>query len=149
MRRDGAHGASAPPPAPLRRAIWFLGAYAILVLLNATALQVASDWVGAADYPRAWVRALGVAVLGVALWRRHRLAWWIAVALVSFWLATALVGLAGLAVGHSVAPRDVLPFEPWFVSFALAVTVLLGGALHALLRPATRAALRQVVDADD
>jgi hypothetical protein len=112
-----------------------------LVVVNATVLQAMNDWAGIAQYPRALIRAIGVALVVWGLLRRAVWAWWLAVVLGVFWLATGIFGLATIL---SVLTPDVDAGLPvgFFVTGSITV-VLLAVAVTLLCAPSTRAAFRR------
>lgn len=121
---------------PVRVAAALLVLYGLLVLLNATVLQVAAGWQDVPDYARAVVRLLGMGLLAWGLMHRRRWAWWLSVGLASFW---ALMG--GLAVGFlSLSDGwEALPHPTFSVGFMIVSLGLLLGAIRLLLSASTRA----------
>ena len=77
---------SEPLPSSVKLAAGLFVAYGVAVVLNATAIQGASGWVGAGDFPRALIRLFGTGVIGWGLLRRARWAWWIGLVFAAFWL---------------------------------------------------------------
>ena len=84
---------SEPLPSSVKLAAGLFVAYGVAVVLNATAIQGASSWVGAGDFPRALIRLFGTGLIGWGLLRRARWAWWIGLVFAAFRLvADALPG---------------------------------------------------------
>lgn len=129
--------AIARPHAPhLRTAAFLLVAYGLLVVLNATAMQMAAEWRESADYTRAFLRC-GVAVaLAWGVMHRNVWAWRFAVGLSAFWSLAAALGLLLLAESGA---WDRLPLPGWWIGFSAVSFALLAGAVAALLAPSTRA----------
>jgi hypothetical protein len=128
-------------PTTLRAAAVLLVAYGIVVLVNATVLQMRSDWEGVSEYPRAIVRAVGMAVLAWGLLRRLRWFWWLAVGLALFWIVTAMAGVA-LIRSLGTAETDPILAPGFYWTLAL-TTALLTAAVVLLLLPSSRAAFRR------
>jgi len=126
-------------PATLRWAALVLGAYGLVVVVNATVLQATNDWVGLAEYPRALIRALGAALVAWGLLRRARWAWWLGVVLALFWLATSIFGFL-MFLGIRTPEADAL-LPPGFYALLATTCVLLGAAAALLLAPSSRAAV--------
>jgi hypothetical protein len=127
-------------PATLRWAAIALGAYGLVVVVNATVLQAMNDWAGLAEYPRALIRAVGVAFVVWGLLRRSRLAWWLGVVLALFWLAMSVFGVVMFFSVWTPEADGLLPRG--FYVVLTATCALLGGAAALLLAPSSRAAVR-------
>jgi hypothetical protein len=127
-------------PASLRWAAIALVAYGIVVVASATVLQAMNDWVAIAEYPRALLRGLGVAITAWGLLRRARWAWWLGIVLVSVWLATSVFALLMLFSVGMAEVADQLP--PGFYPVMWTTLALLAAAAAMLLSPSSRAAVR-------
>jgi hypothetical protein len=124
----------------LRWAAYLLSGYAVLVVVNATVMQARSGWADIASYPRALVRAAGVAIVVWGLLRHGRWAWWLGLVLAAFWAVTGMLGL-GVLLSIPSSDRELVPAGILVVGGAS--VVLLGVAVAMLLLPSTRRALRQ------
>jgi hypothetical protein len=128
-------------PVTLRWASIVLGAYALLVTVNATVLQAMNNWAGIAQYPRALIRSAGVALVVWGLIRRAVWAWWLAVVLGVFWLATGVFGL--VAILSVLTPDADAGLPPGFFVTGSITVVLLAAAVILLCVPSSRAAFRR------
>ena len=112
--------------------------YGVAVVLNATAVQGAAGWVGAADFPRAFIRLLGTGVIAWGLLQRARWAWWLGLVLAVVWLA------AGALTVFVFERGDVHWLRPSGVQTFLVVSLLcLGLVVALLLSPSARAVFRR------
>jgi hypothetical protein len=127
-------------PATLRWAAIALAAYGLVVVVNATVLQAMNDWVGLAEYPRALIRPMGLALAVWGLLRRARWAWWLGLMLALFWLVTSIFALVMFFSVRTPQADALLP--PGFYVVLSATFALLGGATALLLAPSSRAAVR-------
>ena len=111
---------SEPLPGSVKLAAGLFVAYGVAVVLNATAIQGASGWVGAGDFPRALIRLFGTGVIGWGLLRRARWAWWIGLVFAAFWLVadalTVLVIERGDVIGCGRAAFRAFSSFPCSVS---------------------------------
>lgn len=129
------HGNS---PRVVKHAAALMLAYGILVILNATVLQVLSGWVDAGDYPRAIVRLLGMLLLASGLLQGRRWAWWITVILFSLWAFTGLIAM-GLALVMGRGAEVTWPLN-LIVTSAIGFGIMIW-VLVLLLQPAARNAI--------
>lgn len=113
-------------------------AYGMMVVVNATVLQMLGGWQDAADYPRALARCAGVAAIAWGLWKTMRWAWWLATLLGGLWAFFA----AGVLLLTFVIPMPGLVLEPREWIGALLTLILLGAAVVLLLSRDGRAAFR-------
>ena len=112
--------------------------YGVAVVLNATAIQGATGWVGAADFPRAVVRLLGTGLIAWGLLQRARWAWWLGLVLAAVWL------VAGALTVFVFERGDVHWLRPSGLQTFLIVSLLcLGLAVALLLSPSARAVFRR------
>lgn len=130
-----------PLPMTVKAAAALLLIYGLWVVWRATVLQQAGDWADAGDYPRAWVRLAGMALIAVGLLRRRRWAWWLGVLLPALFVVT---GLALVVIALSFAGRDgLVGFAGDMTDVVVAVPVVLT-SVTLLLLPRSRAAFRPV-----
>jgi hypothetical protein len=127
-------------PATVRWAAVALVAYGLVVLANATVLQIMNDWEGAAEYPRALIRAFGVSIVAWGLLRRAPWAWWLAVVLGVFWLVSSGFALAMFLRVRTPEADALLP-SGFHLTFGV-TTALLALAVALLCHPSSRAAFR-------
>jgi hypothetical protein len=112
--------------------------YGVAVVLNATAMQSAAGWVAAGDFPRAVIRLLGTGLIAWGLLHRARWAWWLGLALATFWLAAGALAVLVLERG------DVYWLPPSGFQIFLVVSLLsLGLAVALLLSPSARTMFRR------
>lgn len=130
-------------PAEVWWASYALLAYGIVVLANATALRIESEGTGVAEYPRAVIRAAGMALLWWGLRRRMVAAWWAAVGLSTFWAVSTVVVLAAIS-RLSAEFSEGSAFSLFSGANTLA-TALLAVAVVLLCLPKSRAAFRRAV----
>ncbi|HEX9043677.1 MAG TPA: phosphatidylglycerol lysyltransferase domain-containing protein [Candidatus Limnocylindrales bacterium] len=98
-RLPASHGGRNPLPAVILLAAALLAIVAaVIVGAAATIVQVLPVDVGASDPLLAATTSLGLFALGVGLWRRKRLAWWLALVVFS----SALIAQVAL-LGHPIA----------------------------------------------
>lgn len=127
-------------PATVRWAVLALVAYGLVVLMNATVLQALNDWEGVAEYPRALVRAFGVALVAWGLLRRARWAWWLGVGLGLFWVLSSGFALAMFLRIRTPEAEALLP-SGFYVTLGLTIALLML-AVVLLFLPTSRAAFR-------
>lgn len=112
--------------------------YGVAVVLNATAMRSAAGWVAAGDFPRAVIRLLGTGLIAWGLLHRARWAWWLGLALATFWLAAGALAVLVLERG------DVYWLPPSGFQIFLVVSLLsLGLAVALLLSPSARTMFRR------
>jgi hypothetical protein len=112
--------------------------YGVAVVLNATAIQGAAGWVGAADFPRALIRLLGTGLIAWGLLQRARWAWWLGLVLAVVWL------VAGALTVFVFERGDVHWLQPSSIQTFLVVSLLcLGLVVALLLSPSARAVFRR------
>ncbi|HEY9505501.1 MAG TPA: hypothetical protein VIQ27_06000 [Gemmatimonadales bacterium] len=129
---------SKPLPSSVKFAAGLFLAYGVAVVLNTTAIQGASSWVGAGDFPRALIRLFATGLIAWGLLRRARWAWWIGLAFAAFWLVADALAL--LVIEHG----DVYWLRPGGFQILLVVSLLcLGLAVALLLSPSARAEFRR------
>lgn len=127
-------------PEAVRWAAVALATYAVVVLAYATISQMQSGWEAAASYPRALIRAGGMALVAWGVLQRARWAWWLAVALSGFWVVGSVVGLGAMFhIGGSEA-AEVLPGG--FLMVMSVTAALLVAAIILLCLPKSRAAFK-------
>jgi hypothetical protein len=118
-------------------AVLFL-VYGVMVVLNASVMRSAENWVAARDLPGALVRLLGTGLIAWGLLHRARWAWWLGLGLAAFWLAAGALALLVLERG------DLYWLPPSGFQVFLAVSLLcLGLVLALLLSPSTRTVFRR------
>jgi hypothetical protein len=129
---------SEPLPSSVKLAAGLFVAYGVAVVLNATAIQGTSGWVGAGDFPRALIRLFGTGLIGWGLLRRARWAWWIGLVFAAFWLVADALAVLVIERG------DVYWLRPGGLQIFLVVSLLcLGLAVALLLSPSVRAVFRR------
>jgi hypothetical protein len=125
-------------PSTVKLAAALFLTYGAVVVLNATAIQGAANWVGAGDLPRALIRLFGTGLIGWGLLQRARWAWWLGLVLAAIWLVAG--ALAVLVLEHG----DVHWLPPSGFQMFLVVSLLcLGLVVALLLSPSARAAFRR------
>jgi hypothetical protein len=125
-------------PATVKFAAGLFVVYGVAVVLNATTVQGATGWVGAADYPRAFIRLLGTGIIAWGLLQRARWAWWLGVVVAVVWL------VAGALTVFVFERGDVHWLRPSGVQTFLVVSLLcLGLVVALLLSPSARAVFRR------
>jgi hypothetical protein len=130
--------ASEALPSSVKLAAALFVTYGVAVVLNATAIQGASGWVGAGDVPRALIRLVGTGVIGWGLLQRARWAWWLGLVLAAVWLAAGALAVLVLERG------DVHWLPPSGFQIFLVISLLCLGLVVALLiSPSARAAFRR------
>jgi hypothetical protein len=125
-------------PSTVKLAAALFVTYGVAVVLNATAIQGAANWVGAGDFPRALIRLLGTGLIGWGLLQRARWACWLGLVLAAIWLVAG--ALAVLVLEHG----DVhwLPASG-FQIFLVVSLLCLGLVVALLLSPSARAVFRR------
>lgn len=125
-------------PASVKLAAALFVVYGVAVVLNATAVQGAAGWVGAADFPRALIRLVGTGIIAWGLLQRARWAWWLGLVVAMVWLA------AGALTVFVFERGDVHWLRPSSVQTFLAISLLsLGLVVALLLSPSARAVFRR------
>jgi hypothetical protein len=125
-------------PSSVKLAAALFVTYGVAVVLNATAIQGASGWVGAGDFPRALIRLFGTGLIGWGLLQRARWAWWLGLVLAAVWLAAGALAVLVLERG------DVHWLPPSGFQIFLVISLLCLGLVVALLiSPSARAAFRR------
>jgi hypothetical protein len=125
-------------PSTVKLAAALFLTYGVVVVLNATAIQGAANWVGAGDLPRALIRLFGTGLIGWGLLQRARWAWWLGLVLAAIWLVAG--ALAVLVLEHG----DVHWLPPsGFQMFLVVPLLCLGLVVALLLSPSARAAFRR------
>lgn len=112
--------------------------YGVVVLLNAALYTYWSGDPG--GFPHAAIRAGGVILVAVGLWKAHCWAWWVAVVLGSALFVVGALGF-GIIVSSGVLESRPYPIADYAV-FIISIGALLGAEL-ALLLPGSRAAIRR------
>ena len=112
--------------------------YGVAVVLNATAVQGATGWLAAADFPRALIRLLGTGLIAWGLLHRARWAWWLGLVLAAVWLVAGALTVLVLEQGdvHWLRPSG-------FQTFLVVSLLCLGLAVALLLSPSARAVFRR------
>ena len=130
--------APAPLPHSVKLAALLFVAYGVAVVFNATAMQSATNWIAAADFPRALIRLFGTVLIAWGLLHRARWAWWLGVGLAAVWLVAGALAVQVLERG------DVYWLPPSGLQIFLVVSLLcLGLSLALLLSPSARAVFRR------
>ena len=125
-------------PTSVKLAAALFVVYGLAVVLNATTVQGATGWVGAADYPRAFIRLLGTGIIAWGLLQRARWAWWVGLTLAVVWL------VAGALTVFVFERGDVHWLRPSGVQTFLVVSLLCLSLVVALLvSPSARAVFRR------
>jgi hypothetical protein len=127
-------------PDTVRWAAVALGAYAVVVVAYATISQMQTGWEAAASYPRALVRAGGMALVTWGVLQRGRWAWWLALVLSVFWVIGSVAGLGVMFKVGGPEAADVLP--DGFLMVMSVTIVLLVAAIISLCLPRSRAAFK-------
>lgn len=130
---------SAPAPLPnsVKLAAALFVVYGVAVVINATTMQSAANWIAAADFPRALIRLLGTMVIAWGLLHRAGWAWWLGLGLAALWLAAGALAVLVLERG------DVYWLPPSGLQIFLVVSLLsLALSLALLLSPSARAVFR-------
>ena len=125
-------------PGSVKLAAALLVVYGVAVVLNASAVQGETRWVGGGDFPRALLRLFGTVLIGWGLLRRARWAWWLGLVLAAMWLVAGALAVLVLERG------DVhwLPPGGWQI-FLVVSLLCLGLVVALLLSPSARAAFRR------
>ena len=124
-------------PLSLRAAAGLLVLYGVAVVLNATVMYGAAQWMTSRELPSAIVRLAGTVLVAWGLLRRLRWAWWLGLVLTTFWLVTGAAAVLVLQRG------DVHWLQPSRLQILLVVSLLaLGLSLALLLSPSARAVFR-------
>jgi hypothetical protein len=125
-------------PTTVKLAAALFVTYGVAVVLNATAIQGAANWVAAGDFPRALIRLFGTGLIGWGLLQRARWAWWLGLVLAAIWLVAGAVAVLVLEHG------DVHWLPPSGLQIFLVVSLLcLGLVVALLLSPSARAVFRR------
>ena len=125
-------------PTSVKLAAALFVVYGMAVVLNATAVQGAAGWVGAADFPRALIRLVGTGIIAWGLLQRARWAWWLGLVVAAVWLA------AGALTVFVFERGDVHWLRPSSVQTFLVISLLsLGLVVALLLSPSARAVFRR------
>jgi hypothetical protein len=126
-------------PSTVKLAAALFVTYGVAVVLNATAIQGAANWVGAGDFPRALIRLFGTGLIGWGLLQRARWAWWLGLVLAAIWLGAGALAVLVLDRG------DVHWLPPSGFQIFLVVSLLcLGLVVALLLSPSARAVFRRL-----
>lgn len=134
----GHSSSSVSLPTSVKLAAALFVVYGVAVVLNASAVQGAAGWVGAADYPRAFIRLLGTGIIAWGLLQRARWAWWLGLVLAVVWLVAGALTVVVFERG------DVHWLRPSGVQTFLVVSLLcLGLVVALLLSPSARAVFRR------
>jgi hypothetical protein len=131
---------TAAEPSTVRWAAGALAAYAVVVLAYATISQMQTGWEAAATYPRALIRAGGMALVTWGVLQRMRWAWWLAVALSGFWAVGSVVSLGVMFNVTGLQAAEMLPDGLLMVMST--TTVLLVAAVILLCLPRSRRAFK-------
>jgi hypothetical protein len=125
-------------PNSVKLAAALLVVYGVAVVLNATAIQGETGWVGAGDFPRALIRLFGTGLIGWGLLQRARWAWWLGLVLAVLWLIAGALAVLVLERG------DVHWLRPSGLQIFLVISLLcLGLVVALLLSPSARAVFRR------
>lgn len=121
-----------------------LRAAAVLFLVYAAALianaALYTWWSGdRSEWPRLFIRLLGLGAVAWGLWRRERWAWWLGVLVGS---AFAAFGVVGLWAAHTSGYFASRPFPAADYGFFGVGIAAVAGAVVLLLLPRSRAAMR-------
>jgi hypothetical protein len=122
-------------PLTLRVAAACIGAYGVVVLTQAVAAAMVTEWADKVGLFRALGRCAGASYVAYYLLNGARWAWYVAVVGSGVLLLLALIG--GPLVALSGLLGD-LPLGTWSVAFFGASVLLLLGASICLLLPRTR-----------
>ena len=117
----------------LRFAIFSLGAYGAILILNAAFYKW---WSGELAEPsRLAIRLIGVSLIAWGLWRRDKWAWWFGLIFSGLFAALGAVGLFFLVNQGILANR---PYPVIDIAFLALMILTLIGTFVCLLLPQTR-----------
>lgn len=132
---------AAPPRSVVVAARWIV-AYGLAVVVHAAIQQSLADWKYWRDFPRAFVRLGGAALVAYGLLRRSQWAWWIAAIAGGSFVVLGALGMVGITIGTLLNEE---PVPVGYLGRSFVVFMILTIGLVYLFRRESRTAFRAPV----